>query len=71
MPTSTPVQFEPELLQASVQRLLAAEPECMYLTHYGRVGDVPRLGRAAARACWTRWWRWAAVCSTRLTATRR
>ena len=45
MPTSTPVQFEPELLQASVQRLLAADPECMYLTHYGRVGDVPRLGR--------------------------
>ena len=49
MPTSTPVQFEPELLQASVQRLLAAEPACMYLTHYGRVGaehaDVPRLGR--------------------------
>ena len=45
MPTSTPVQFEPELLQASVQRLLAADPACMYLTHYGRVGDVPRLGR--------------------------
>ncbi len=45
VPTSTPVQFEPELLQASVQRLLAAEPACMYLTHYGRVDDVPRLGR--------------------------
>jgi hypothetical protein len=28
----------------SIQRLLAAEPACMYLTHYGRVGDVPRLG---------------------------
>ena len=45
VPTSTPVQFEPELLQASVQRLLSAEPAWMYLTHYGRVGDVPRLGR--------------------------
>ena len=44
IPTSTPVQFEPELLQASVQRLLAAGPVCMYLTHYGRVADVPRLG---------------------------
>lgn len=48
IPTSTPVQFEPELLRASVQRLLAAQPACMYLTHYGRVGadraDVPRLG---------------------------
>jgi glyoxylase-like metal-dependent hydrolase (beta-lactamase superfamily II) len=44
IPTSTPVQFEPEALAASVQRLLAQAPQCMYLTHYGRVGDVPRLG---------------------------
>ena len=45
MPTSTPVQFEPAPLRESVGRLLAAAPDCMYLTHYGRVGDVPRLGR--------------------------
>jgi len=45
IPTSTPVQFEPELLRASVERLLARQPRCIYLTHYGRVGDVPRLGR--------------------------
>ena len=45
MPTSTPVQFEPEALRSSVQRLLDAQPQCMYLTHYGRVTDVPRLGR--------------------------
>jgi glyoxylase-like metal-dependent hydrolase (beta-lactamase superfamily II) len=44
LPTSVPVQFEPEVLKASVQRLLAAAPACMYLTHFGRVGDVPRLG---------------------------
>jgi glyoxylase-like metal-dependent hydrolase (beta-lactamase superfamily II) len=44
LPTSTPVQFDPEALQASIERLLAAQPACMYLTHYGRVGDVPRLG---------------------------
>ncbi len=44
MPTSTPVQFEPDALRQSVQRLLAAEPACMYLTHFGRVTDVPRLG---------------------------
>lgn len=44
MPTSTPVQFEPEALRASVLRLLAPQPACMYLTHYGRVGDVARLG---------------------------
>jgi len=41
---STPVQFDPPALRASVQRLLAKQPRCMHLTHYGRVGDVARLG---------------------------
>jgi glyoxylase-like metal-dependent hydrolase (beta-lactamase superfamily II) len=48
LPTSTPVQFEPEALHGSVARLLARRPERMYLTHYGRVGagadEVARLG---------------------------
>ncbi len=44
MPTSTPVQFEPEAMRTSVQRVLAYTPECLYLTHYGRVTDVQRLG---------------------------
>ena len=44
MPTTTPVQFQPEALRRSVERMLAFAPEAMYLTHYGRVGDVPRLG---------------------------
>jgi len=43
MPTTTPVQFEPEALRHSIERMLAYAPECMYLTHYGRVADVPRL----------------------------
>jgi glyoxylase-like metal-dependent hydrolase (beta-lactamase superfamily II) len=46
-PTSTPVQFEPGPLQQSIARLMAREPVCMYLTHYGRVGgsaaEVQRL----------------------------
>jgi glyoxylase-like metal-dependent hydrolase (beta-lactamase superfamily II) len=41
---STPVQFDPQSLRASVRRLLARQPRCMHLTHYGRVGDVARLG---------------------------
>ena len=48
MPTTTPVQFEPEALRRSVARILAHEPEFVYLTHYGRVGngvaEVRRLG---------------------------
>ena len=45
LPTSTPVQFEPEVLRASILRLLSFEPECIYLTHYGRVSGVAALGR--------------------------
>jgi glyoxylase-like metal-dependent hydrolase (beta-lactamase superfamily II) len=43
MATTTPVQFEPEAWNATLDRYLARAPECMYLTHYGRVGDVERL----------------------------
>ena len=43
LPTSTPVQFEPEALKQSIERMLQRNPAGMYLTHYGRVQDVPRL----------------------------
>jgi glyoxylase-like metal-dependent hydrolase (beta-lactamase superfamily II) len=42
-PTTTPIQFDPEALKASVRKLLASQPDCMYLTHYGRVEDVEQL----------------------------
>ncbi len=45
MPTSSPVQFEPLPLRQSIARLLARQPQQMYLTHFGAVGDVPRLAR--------------------------
>ncbi|MFN3302877.1 MAG: MBL fold metallo-hydrolase [Roseateles sp.] len=49
LPTSTPVQFEPEPLKATVARLLAARPLAMQLTHYGRVGgSEAEVGRLAA-----------------------
>ncbi|HZX77144.1 MBL fold metallo-hydrolase [Lysobacter sp.] len=43
IPTTSPVQFEPEPLKQSIRTMLAREPHGMYLTHYGRVGDVRRL----------------------------
>ncbi|MCH6482453.1 MBL fold metallo-hydrolase [Pseudoxanthomonas sp. LH2527] len=46
LPTTTPVQFEPVALKSSIARMVAYEPDGMYLTHYGRVGDVPRLAQA-------------------------
>ncbi|MGH8299211.1 MAG: MBL fold metallo-hydrolase [Steroidobacteraceae bacterium] len=46
MPTTTPTQFDPEQLIASVERLLSYSPEAMYLTHFSRVTDVQRLGES-------------------------
>lgn len=43
VPTSSPVQFDPEPLKQSIARLLALEPQAVYLTHYGRVEDIPAL----------------------------
>ena len=43
IPTSSPVQFEPEALHASIERLMARAPVAMYLTHYGRVENPARL----------------------------
>ena len=49
LPTTTPVQFEPDALRNSIERMLAFAPQCMYLTHYGRVGDsVAEVERLAA-----------------------
>ncbi len=42
-PTTTPTQFDPGQLLASIDRLLSFAPESMYLMHYSRVRDVPRL----------------------------
>ncbi|MEO8081646.1 MAG: MBL fold metallo-hydrolase, partial [Caldimonas sp.] len=40
MPTTTPVQFQPEALRRSIERMLGFDPESIYVTHYGQVGDV-------------------------------
>ena len=45
IPTTSPVQFEPEPLKHSIGRLLEQQPQAMHLTHYGSVGDVARLGQ--------------------------
>lgn len=45
MPTTTPVQFEPDAWEQTLDRYLEYAPQRMYLTHYGAVDDVPRLAR--------------------------
>jgi glyoxylase-like metal-dependent hydrolase (beta-lactamase superfamily II) len=44
LPTSTPTQFDPEQLVASIRRIVALRPQALYLTHYGRVTGAERLG---------------------------
>jgi len=46
VPTTTPTQFDPEQLAASIARIAAARPRAAYLTHYGRVENVERVSAA-------------------------
>src|SRR6186713_2877601 len=43
MPTTTPTQFDPGQLKASIVRLMQFRPRKLYLTHYSEVGDCARL----------------------------
>ena len=44
VPTTTPTQFEPEVMHESVDRILSYRPAALYLTHFAEVRDVARLG---------------------------
>jgi len=43
IPTTTPIQFEPEAYKASIRRMMENQPEYVYLTHFGRVSNVQKL----------------------------
>lgn len=43
-PTTTPVHFDPEALHHSIDLILSWQPQALYLTHYGQVTDIPRMG---------------------------
>jgi glyoxylase-like metal-dependent hydrolase (beta-lactamase superfamily II) len=42
-PASTPTHFDPDAAHVSVDRIMACNPEQLYLTHYSRVRDLDRL----------------------------
>lgn len=42
-PTTTPVHFDPRQAHRAVDRVMREQPQQLYLTHYSRVGDLPRL----------------------------
>jgi glyoxylase-like metal-dependent hydrolase (beta-lactamase superfamily II) len=43
MPTTTPTQFDPAQLKASIVRLMQFRPRRLYLTHYSEVAQCARL----------------------------
>jgi glyoxylase-like metal-dependent hydrolase (beta-lactamase superfamily II) len=43
MPTTTPTQFDPSQLKASIVRLMQFRPRRLYLTHYSEVAQCARL----------------------------
>jgi hypothetical protein len=42
-PTTTPSQFDPDQLVASIDRMAAYAPQALYLMHFSRVTGVPHL----------------------------
>jgi glyoxylase-like metal-dependent hydrolase (beta-lactamase superfamily II) len=43
-PTTSPSQFDPAQLHASVTRIMECKPRAVYLTHYSRVAEAEKLG---------------------------
>lgn len=42
-PTTTPIHFDPPEAHIAIDRIMGLEPEQLFLTHYSRVSDLPRL----------------------------
>jgi len=45
LPTTTPVQFEPEALHRTIDRIMSYRPRRIVQTHFGPVTDLARLAR--------------------------
>jgi glyoxylase-like metal-dependent hydrolase (beta-lactamase superfamily II) len=45
LPTTTPVQFEPDALHRTVDRIVSYQPRRIFQTHFGPVTDIERLAR--------------------------
>ncbi|MDH5259240.1 MAG: MBL fold metallo-hydrolase, partial [Gammaproteobacteria bacterium] len=42
-PTTTPVQFDPQAMKNSIDRLLSLQPQHIYLTHFGRITPTAEI----------------------------
>lgn len=46
IPTTTPVQFDPDALLGSIDLMMGYQPEQMFLTHYGALALTPALSKS-------------------------
>lgn len=46
VPTTTPTQFDPEQLVASIRRLMSHAPRAAYLMHYSRITGLERIAES-------------------------
>lgn len=44
IPTTSPVQFDPDAMHASIERVLECAPRALHLTHFGRIAEPRRCG---------------------------
>jgi len=44
LPTTSPVQFDPEALKRSIRCLMARQPRVIHVAHYGQLTEYQRLG---------------------------
>jgi glyoxylase-like metal-dependent hydrolase (beta-lactamase superfamily II) len=48
-PSSTPIQFDPDEMRSSIERMLSFNPDAVYLTHFSRLAPPAELGREVLR----------------------
>ena len=48
-PSSSPIQFDPDEMRASIERMLSFKPDAVYLTHFSRLAPPEELGRKVLR----------------------
>ena len=44
-PTTSPIQFDPDDMRRSIERMLSFNPDAVYLTHFSRLAPPAELGR--------------------------
>ena len=49
IPTTSPVQFDPEPYHRSIDLILATNPEAVYVTHYSQIRDIQAKGAVLHR----------------------